>query len=288
VCAGCKIDDFVGRNRDLRSLELDEDEWDAIAQVADWLVAFRAATTQMSTSKVSMLSTTHAIFRGLQEHIQRIYRDLPMSTAPKIKAGLLDAHKKLSDYYYKYDQSPFYTWAALLDPRISYEGALQDYANDPDLLAYLESAKSSLHTYYVIRYADSMPQTLDDFADATDAVLPAADSSPSKVNFTSRYRKKDRVLRDELEEYFKLPCEDFDACKPVQWWVGRRAQFPSLYCLARDLLTIPGSAVAVEQIFSGGRDTISLRRASLQPETIRTLMLLKQQLRLSRTSSIDN
>jgi hypothetical protein len=151
-----------------------------------------------------------------------------------------------------------------------------------------------------------MPQTLDDFADATDAVLPAADSSPSKVNFTSRYRKKDRVLRDELEEYFKLPCEDFDACKPVQWWVGRRAQFPSLYCLARDLLTIPGmfsfvfyvtptlmrsspgSAVAVERIFSGGRDTISLRRASLQPETIRTLMLLKQQLRLSRTSSIDN
>jgi len=59
-----------------------------------------------------MLSTTHAIFRGLQEHIQQIYRDLPMSTPPKIKAGLLDAHKKLSDYYYKYDQSPFYTWAA--------------------------------------------------------------------------------------------------------------------------------------------------------------------------------
>ena len=49
----------------------------------------------------------------------------------------------------------------------------------------------------------------------------------------------------------------------------------------------PGSAVAVERIFSGGRDTISLRRASLQPETIRTLMLVKQQLKLSRVGSID-
>jgi hypothetical protein len=48
-----------------------------------------------------------------------------------------------------------------------------------------------------------------------------------------------------------------------------------------------GSAVAVERIFSGGRDTISLRRASLQPETIRTLMLLKQQLRLARMGGID-
>ena len=39
-----------------------------------------------------------------------------------------------------------------------------------------------------------------------------------------------------------------------------------------------GSAVAVERIFSSGRDTISIRRASLQPETIRTLMVLKHHL----------
>jgi hypothetical protein len=51
-------------------------------------------------------------------------------------------------------------------------------------------------------------------------------------------------------------------------------------------LTI-GSAVAVEQIFSGGRDTISLRRASLKPDTIRTLMLVKQHLRLARTAIRD-
>jgi len=59
-----------------------------------------------------MLSSTLAIFRGLQEHIQLIYGNLPASTSHRIKASLLDAHKKLSDYYYRYDQSPFYTWAA--------------------------------------------------------------------------------------------------------------------------------------------------------------------------------
>jgi hypothetical protein len=73
------------------------------------------------------------------------------------------------------------------------------------------------------------------------------------------------------------------------------AQFPNLFLLARDILTIPGttfgvqccffgrlllvgSAVAVERIFSGGRDTISLRRVSLMPETIRTV---KQRLRMA-------
>ena len=41
-------------------------------------------------------------------------------------------------------------------------------------------------------------------------------------------------------------------------------------------------AVAVERIFSGGRDTISLPRTSLHPDTIHTLMLVKHRLRLSR------
>ncbi len=48
------------------------------------------------------------------------------------------------------------------------------------------------------------------------------------------------MLRDELEEYFKLPREDFDLCSPLEWWVGRQAQFPNLYCLATDILSIPG------------------------------------------------
>ena len=39
-----------------------------------------------------------------------------------------------------------------------------------------------------------------------------------------------------------------------------------------------GSTVAVEQIFSGGWDTISLHHASLKPETIWILMLVKRKL----------
>ena len=204
-----------------------------------------------------MLSSTHAIFRGLQEHIQQIYHDLPLSTPPRIKTGLLDTHQKLSDYYYKYDQSPFYTWAAhkfldsdlqillttmiyfsVLYPHISHEGAKEDYADDADLLEYLESAKELLHTHYTKLYANRARSTQE----TTDAHVPTVtNDSPSKVNFTLRYKKKENLLRDKLEEYFKLPCEDFDTCQPLQWWVGRQSQFPSLYCLARDVFSIPGT-----------------------------------------------
>jgi hypothetical protein len=49
-----------------------------------------------------------------------------------------------------------------------------------------------------------------------------------------------------------------------------------------NILFVKWSAVAVERIFSGGRDTISLRCASLKPETIRMLMLVKKKLILAR------
>lgn len=92
---------------------MDEHEWLAITQVADWLKMFRSATTQMSATKgSSVLSTAHAVFRGLQEHVLKIFRDLPADTPPHISSSLLEAYRKLSDYYYKFDQSPFYCWAA--------------------------------------------------------------------------------------------------------------------------------------------------------------------------------
>ena len=102
----------MGRHRDLRALELDPADWDAISQVSGWLKYFRAATTEMSRTKEPMLSTVHAIFRGLQEHIRSILQDLPDKAPTQLRTGLTEAHRKLSDYYYRSDESPYYTWAA--------------------------------------------------------------------------------------------------------------------------------------------------------------------------------
>jgi len=106
------IDTFVLCYKDIRPFELSDDEWRAISLVTSWLKSFRSATTQMSATKTPMLSTTHAIFRGLQGDLQDILRSLPDTAAPELKKGLTDAHLKLSDYYYKFDESPYYLWSA--------------------------------------------------------------------------------------------------------------------------------------------------------------------------------
>ncbi len=58
--------------------------------------------------------------------------------------------------------------------------------------------------------------------------------------------------------------------------------FFSVYTSPLSHAVIVGSAVAVERIFSSSRDTISMRRANLQPGTIRTLMIVKHRLCLAR------
>ncbi|KAF8799536.1 hypothetical protein BYT27DRAFT_7120331, partial [Phlegmacium glaucopus] len=93
------IDSFVSRHKDLHAFELSKTDWESIRLMASWLKCFCAATTEMSTTKIPILSTTHTIFRGLQDEIKTILHNLPDSVSPNIKVGLTDVHCKLSDYY---------------------------------------------------------------------------------------------------------------------------------------------------------------------------------------------
>ena len=169
------IDDFVAKNKDLRKFEMHADDWDAIVLVAQWLKSFRSATTQMSTTKRPMLSSTHAIYRGLQESLRESLRDLPNNTPPQLKLGLTRAHRKLSDYYNKIDDSPYYIWSScllsaffllmssslidmltVLDPRISYQGLLADCEDNASLQSHLELSRNHLHAFYHKHYANTV------------------------------------------------------------------------------------------------------------------------------------
>ncbi|KAI3603582.1 transposase-like protein [Moniliophthora roreri] len=278
------IESFVAKTKDLRPFELSSLDWEAIRLVTGWLKSFRSTTTQMSATKTATISFTHAIFRSLQADVCDALKSLPPHHAT-LRSTLLKAHRKLSDYYYRFDSSPLYLWASLLDPRIMYSGLMQDVTHDEDLKKEVKNAKESLKFYYNMHYATRMKST----APPTPATpkrtsISTLDSSPQKVDFTSRY-ESDIVEVNELEDYFKLPRDSFAKCDPIQWWTARKARYPTLSKCALTLLAIPGSAVAVERVFSGGRDTVGIRRSSLKPETIRTLMLLKHHLRLTQANA---
>ncbi|KAJ7681402.1 hypothetical protein B0H17DRAFT_63486 [Mycena rosella] len=99
----------------------DEDR-DAIKLVWEWLGLFKGATAKMSTTKKPMLlSQTHAIFLTLQSAVKSSICNLPVpinsthgAAQRKLRDGLVHAHLKLSEYFSRFDASPYYLWAARL------------------------------------------------------------------------------------------------------------------------------------------------------------------------------
>jgi hypothetical protein len=120
---------------------------------------------------------------------------------------------------------------------------MADYTQDADLLADLEKATSSLHTFYHNNYAAFVSGTGKSNNSTPAPVIQ--NGSPQKVDFTTRYKQPNCWVSDELEDYFKLGQEDFDTCQPLDWWWGRCSQFPNLYCLAQDILAIPGELLSL-------------------------------------------
>ena len=197
-------------------------------------------------------------FRLIVNIIWQLSELLPIN----IRTGLVEVRQKLSIYYYKYDQSPFYTWAAhkfplviavcmrcvshylVLDPCINYKVLLEDYQDDQDLVDYLESSVLDLCMHYQRHYqASTSHNSLAGPIQPTQVTLSWALLLKNQlaVNFTARYSKREQLYHDELEEYFRVDQEPWELCNPLEWWVGCHTQFPNLFQLACDILTIPGT-----------------------------------------------
>jgi len=62
---------------------------------------------------------------------------------------------------------------------------------------------------------------------------------------------------------------------PLEWWKVNANDYPVLATMARDYLAAHATSVALEQVFSSGRDLITSERCSLNPTTIKKAMLYK-------------
>ncbi|KAJ7139303.1 hypothetical protein C8R44DRAFT_867458 [Mycena epipterygia] len=103
--------------------------------------------------------------------------------ASVLRNELLEAHRKLSGYYYKFDQSPYYG-----PPFLTRESRMMDFA----LIS--KSATDRLDHHFRLYYVDKTP------ARAPNLREPSASQqkgSPQK-DFAARYRVKDRTVIDEL------------------------------------------------------------------------------------------
>ena len=231
--AGCTlnyhkvINDFVAKTKDLRKFELMLEDWSTIELVCRWLKAFHSATTQMSTTKRSMLSSTQAIFRGLQESLQDSLRTLPNNAPSRLKNSLIKSHWKLSDYYTKFDDSLYYIWSSCESFFVSSTACMLQFI-------FLSSWSSHIiwwpHVWLRWQFDNAathgackgtttlilLGQLCEGPVPPPPATQPAVtEKSGWPMNFTVWYKKCPSAVKDEHREFYKLPWQDFDTCDPI-------------------------------------------------------------------------
>ena len=129
----------------------------------------------------------------------------------------------------------------MLDPCISYEGLKIDYGDDATLSDHLKDSKVNLFKYSNENYA-TLPAPMPSLPPPSP--VQTVGGFP-QISFTARYHQKLNHSTNELEEYFKLPAEDFHSCNPIQWWVGQCSQFPCLFQLVQNILCIPSEYLVI-------------------------------------------
>jgi hypothetical protein len=96
---------------------------------------------------------------------------------------------------------------------------------------------------------------------------------------------KDATPVSEIDRYLDSPLVAWDGLEDpnwvLKWWKANSLQYPIMSQVARDYLPIPPAEVDCERLFSSGRDCLGLRRQSMLPETMKALMLVRDQYRRS-------
>ena len=78
----------------------------------------------------------------------------------------------------------------------------------------------------------------------------------------------------ELNMYRNTPAETDITKDPLLFWMTNEHAFPRLCKLAKCYLSMPGSSVPVERLFSSAGELISKKRNSLNPSNANVLLCL--------------
>ena len=79
----------------------------------------------------------------------------------------------------------------------------------------------------------------------------------------------------EITHYLDQPCEEVQS-DPLLWWKTHNTSYPLLAKLARRYLSIPGTSVPSERLFSKGGIIVDPFRCRLSPDHVNTLIFLSR------------
>lgn len=218
---------------------LEEIEWDLLVWVATFLQKCMQMATCQSDQKHISLSTSINVCKaivGLCESTAASASDFTASAFNKIQTVCLKVKASLESYHTEHS-SPYFRLAKILDPRFSNESV--------DKVAKKTFLREMLRTSVYDALSDAR---LDDDQARHDA--SAAYTTFEKLLDIGEGMPDYTIDGDEVDRFFDATLIRDKRSDPFLWWKSNETRFPSLAKLARDILSIPATAVPSGAVFT--------------------------------------
>lgn len=92
------------------------------------------------------------------------------------------------------------------------------------------------------------------------------------------------IIREELTTYKNMPLVFLQDDEILSWWTSQKSNLPLLYGLSRFIFSIPASSAAIEGNFSYAGLVTTDNRASLEPDNIEKILIIRNKWDLLNTA----
>jgi len=243
-------------------------DWQTLNDMKDFLQPFERVTKEtegnMATLDKVLFTTDFMV-----EHFKLSL--VKYATNQRLCDAITTSWHAFDKYYLKTDSVTVYGAALLLAPH-----RRKAYIHRNWEEAWKEPIVTAARKLWIDHYRDryeAEPRTQE------------ASKSRRQPDAYDEWEKRQAVvisIGDEFDRFIndphvKLP----NNTSALDWWLNpsNRIVYPSLYCMAINILSIPPMSAEPERIFSGARRTISWQRMKLGPVNIERIECLKSWIR---------
>jgi hypothetical protein len=202
--------------------------------------------------------------------------DLSANSQQLIQRSIRLSREKVSEYIQLLEVS-IVPWAAMiLNPRYKLYWINKHLPQRRNRIEY--DFKEHFATYYPPLASDTP---------APRVVTPEREVNPSSIGYNAISAGESDDEDDGNEEFDEATTyinqrRDLHVKEEalLEWWQGRKGQFPRLFRMAMDLLTIPPMSSENERDFSEGKLVLDTQRLRLRHEKVNQILCLKKWRRL--------
>jgi hypothetical protein len=285
--------------RRLSSINLTENEWDAIKQLIKVLEPFASGTELLEGSKYATISFMNDAITNIKNGVFSTndeFGDIDLTNPTTVfddDVGIEDPDDDDEIDEYPRRRKIRINSSQVCDNLIgrvksALYAAINHYWNAPQdegmIATFLDPRCKSLN--FATEEQKSRTKALlreiynkkrDDLGLIQQQLQPQSPVNSLLRNMFSNRRRRERL--DEIEEYLMIEEVDVKTC-PFKWWASQTSHFPILSQLAKEYLAIPATSASSERLFSDAGNVMTVRRINLLPSTFENLIFCKRNWRL--------